>query len=64
MPLKDTSPSLLDFSLIKTHVDKITQDQDLRKTSLGFVFFALDLILGLQGCDRSTPMRYAACCSH
>jgi hypothetical protein len=48
MPLKDTSPSLQDFSLIKTHVDKITQDQDLRKTSLGFVFFALDLILGLQ----------------
>jgi SPX domain protein involved in polyphosphate accumulation len=48
MPSKDTSPSLQDFSLIKTHVDKIAQDQGLSKTSLGFVFFALDLILGLQ----------------
>jgi hypothetical protein len=45
---KDTSPSLQDFSLIKTHVDSVTKDQDLSRSSLGFVFFALDLILSIQ----------------
>lgn len=48
MTTNPITPSLQDFSLIKTHVDKITQEKDLSVGSLGFMFFALDLILALQ----------------
>lgn len=44
----DTIPSLQDFSLIKTYVNKITGEQELSQPSIGFMFFLLDLILGLQ----------------
>lgn len=42
------NPNLQDFSLVNTHVTKVTKDQSLSATSLGFCFFALDLLLGLQ----------------
>lgn len=42
------SPSLQDFSLVRTHVQQFTRDFELTTDSLGFMFFALDLILGLQ----------------
>lgn len=48
MSLNGSSPSLQDFSLIKTYVDKITNEKSLSKPSLGFLFFALDLVLNLQ----------------
>lgn len=44
----DITPSLQDFSLIKTHVDKVAKEKELSQPSLGFMLFALDLILGLQ----------------
>jgi AIPR protein len=42
------SPSLQDFSLIRTYVDKFRSDNSLQTASLGFSFFILDLILNLQ----------------
>lgn len=48
MSSNSTISSLQDFSLIKTHVDKISAEQGLNQSSLGFIFFALDLILNLQ----------------
>lgn len=48
MNIQRISPSLQDFSLIRTHVQQYTKDQDLSNDSLGFLFFALDIILGLQ----------------
>jgi hypothetical protein len=42
------SPSLQDFSLVRTHVQQFTNDLELDSDSIGFMFFALDLILGLQ----------------
>jgi hypothetical protein len=44
----DVMPSLQDFSLIKTYVDKVTKEQELTQSSVGFMFFILDLVLGLQ----------------
>lgn len=41
-------PSLQDYSLIKTHVDALTRELALANGSLAFMFFALELILGLQ----------------
>jgi hypothetical protein len=41
-------PSIQDFSLIRTHVQQFTNDFSLSKDSLGFMFFVLDIILGLQ----------------
>ena len=40
-------PSLQDFSLVKTYVDKLDGEQDLHKPSLAFYYFCLDLILNL-----------------
>jgi hypothetical protein len=42
------SPSIQDFSLIRTHVQQFSSDLNLPKDALGFMFFALDIILGLQ----------------
>jgi len=42
------SPSIQDFSLIRTHVQQFSNDLNLPKDALGFMFFALDIILGLQ----------------
>ncbi len=42
------TPSIQDFSLVRTHVQQFTEDLGLSKDSLGFMFFALDIILGLQ----------------
>ncbi len=41
-------PSLQDFTLVKTYVEKATKDNNLDKGSLGFYFFALNLVLNLQ----------------
>jgi len=41
-------PSLQDFSLVRTHVEQFTKDYELENNSLGFMFFVIDLILGLQ----------------
>lgn len=41
-------PSLQDFQLVKTYVDRILQERNLSQPSLAFPFFALDLILNLQ----------------
>lgn len=48
--MKDQSlkPSLQDFRLIETHVEKITSELNLRKLSFGFYYFVLDLVLNLQ----------------
>lgn len=48
--LKDTDIkfSLQDFSLVRTHVEKATTDHQLNHLSLGFYFFALDLLFNLQ----------------
>src|SRR5258706_3171714 len=45
------SPSLQDFSLVRTHVQQYTSDYELDNDALGFMFFALDMILGLQDDD-------------
>jgi hypothetical protein len=45
--MSDT-PSLQDFSLIKSHVEKIDEERNLEAPPLAFQFFALDLILNLQ----------------
>ena len=45
---KTISPSLQDFSLVRTHVQQFTSDFGLSNDSLGFMLFALDIILGLQ----------------
>ena len=37
--------SLQDFSLIRTHVQQYTSDLELSNDALGFMFFALDIIL-------------------
>ncbi|RJP55135.1 MAG: hypothetical protein C4583_01020 [Anaerolineaceae bacterium] len=42
------SPSIQDFSLIRTHVQQFSTDLNLSKDALGFMFFAIDIILGLQ----------------
>lgn len=46
----DITYSLQDFSLVKTHVAKITKDLEFPedKASLGFYFFTLDLLFNLQ----------------
>jgi hypothetical protein len=41
-------PSLQDFRLIHTYVEKVRSEQNLQTGSLGFYFFVLDLILSLQ----------------
>lgn len=43
-----SKPSLQDFTLVKTYVDKATEDNNLNNPSLGFYFFALNLALNLQ----------------
>ncbi len=43
-----STPSLQDFSLIRTYVEKFRNENGLQNASFGFCFFALDLILGLQ----------------
>jgi hypothetical protein len=48
MSNQQISPSIQDFSLVRTHVQQFTEDLALSKDSLGFMFFALDIILGLQ----------------
>jgi hypothetical protein len=45
---KKLAPSLQDFSLVRTHVEQFTKDFELDNDALGFMFFAIDLILGLQ----------------
>jgi hypothetical protein len=45
---RTVSPSLQDFSLVRTYVQQFTNDFRLENDSTGFMFFALDLILGLQ----------------
>lgn len=46
--MNSITPSVRDFSLIKTYVDAITADLEFKKTSYGFMFFVLDVTLGLQ----------------
>jgi len=46
-------PSRQDFSLVRTHVQQFTNDLELDNDSLGFMFFALDLILGIQDDEAS-----------
>lgn len=46
--MKSFTPSLQDFSLIRTYVDSTTADLDLKNPSYGFIFFAIDMALGLQ----------------
>lgn len=41
-------PSLQDFATVNNHVEKVTREQSLDTSSLGFMFLALDLILNLQ----------------
>jgi predicted nucleic-acid-binding Zn-ribbon protein len=41
------SPSLQDFNLLKKHVNKATVDRRQNAGSLGFYFFAIDLILNI-----------------
>ena len=41
-------PSLQDFSVVSNHVKEFTSDYNLSGDSLGFMFFVLDLVLGLQ----------------
>lgn len=41
-------PSLQDYSLIKNSVEKICDEKKLDAPSIGFMFFALEHILGLQ----------------
>jgi hypothetical protein len=48
MEERTASPSLQDFSLVRTHVQQFSSDLNLENDSIGFMFFALDLILGLQ----------------
>jgi len=48
MDQETTKTSLQDFSLVRTHVQQFTKDLELDNDSLGFMFFALDLILGIQ----------------
>ena len=45
---EEHKPSLQDFSLIKTHVDKLASDLLLDSTVSAFYYFALDLLLHLQ----------------
>src|SRR5258706_6297314 len=45
------SPSLQDFSLVRTHVQQYSSYYELDNDGLGFMFFALDMILGLQDDD-------------
>lgn len=45
---KYPSPSLQDFSLVRTNVRQFTSDLSLSEDSIGFNFFVLDLVLGLQ----------------
>jgi hypothetical protein len=45
---KHISPSLQDFSLVRTNVQQFTLDLDLKEDSMGFIFFVLDLVSGLQ----------------
>jgi hypothetical protein len=42
------APSLQDFSLIRTYVEKFQSENGLLTASFGFCFFILDLILNLQ----------------
>lgn len=42
------TPSLQDFSLIRTYVAKFKNENGLQNASFGFCFFVLDLILNLQ----------------
>ena len=44
----ETVPSLQDFSLIKTYVDKFQSDYSLQTSSIAFSYFSLDHILSLQ----------------
>ena len=48
MESKDILPSLQDFSLIKTNVEKIKSDLNLETLTNAFYFFVIDLILSLQ----------------
>lgn len=41
-------PSLQDFSLIRTYVEQFQRENALATPSLGFSYFVLDLLLGLQ----------------
>ena len=43
-----TSRSLQDFSLIRSYVEKRVEEFNMYEPSLGFMFFALELILNLQ----------------
>lgn len=42
------APSLQDFSLIRTYVEKFKSDNTLQTSSLAFSFFVLDLLFSLQ----------------
>jgi hypothetical protein len=45
---QSASPSIQDFYLVGNHVKQFTSDYSLANDSLGFMFFAIDVILGLQ----------------
>ncbi|OGS18806.1 MAG: hypothetical protein A3J83_05745 [Elusimicrobia bacterium RIFOXYA2_FULL_40_6] len=58
------SPSIQDFSLIKTKLDKINKENNWSQYSNAFHYFMLDLILGLQEdeiVDSITDTNFLAC---
>ena len=46
--IENITPSLQDFSTIRTNVEAIKRDHSLADNSIAFNYFALDLILNLQ----------------